>query len=288
MVEDRKEPTFSSATNKVSRDDDIQRSDMGATHAANSRSHTRQQVMIQKQASPLLWIALLIALLASAASGYIFWQFTLSQKVVSEQQERLVELENKLLLSDDESTQSLTALTANVKGLDKNVGVAMSEVDKLWATRNANLKKLAAAKAELSKLIVETGKRIDKTDKHINTSSDQSKKAIDGIDAKLKKDLVSIRQNSSEQELLLKSLRERSSEQTQTINNIRSTLDKNVSHTSKVISLEQELKQLSQQLNTFARRTKEYDEAIESFDKFRLTTNRDIITLKSRTGIAPQ
>ncbi len=287
MVQDRKEPTFSSPSNKASLSDDAKQSNVQNTQQPSQRANTRPQVMIQKQPSSLLWIALLIALLASAASGYIFWQFTLSQKVVAEQQERLVELENKLLLSDDESTQSLTALTANVKGLDKNVSVAMSEVDKLWATRNANLKKLAAAKTELSTRIDETGKRIDKSDKSINASSSQSKKAIDAIDAKLKKSLVSIRQNSSEQELLLKSLRERSSEQSQTIKNLRSALDKG-SNTDKVASLEQQLEQLSQQLNILSRRTKEYDEAIESFDKFRLTTNRDLITLKSRTGIAPQ
>ncbi len=279
MVQDRKEPTFSSTPDKSSQSGDAE-----ARNVSRTRANTRPQVMIQKQPSSLLWIALLIALLASAASAYIFWQFTLSQKIVAEQQERLLELENKLLLSDDESTQSLTVLTANVKDLDKNVSVAMSEVDKLWATRNANLKKLSAARTELNELIEKTGKRID-------TSTDQSKKTIDKIDDQLKKTLVAIRQNkqnSSEQELLLKSLRERSSEQNQAIDNIRSTLAKNTSNAGKVANLEKELEQLLQQLNTLSRRTKEYDEAIESFDKFRLTTNRDLITLKSRAGIAPQ
>jgi hypothetical protein len=50
----------------------------------------------------------------------------------------------------------------------------------------------------------------------------------------------------------------------------------------------QNIAQLEQKLSMFLRRTQEYDEAIESFDKFRLITNRDLINLKTRAGIAPQ
>lgn len=290
MVHDRKEPTFSKAPKAASNSSTGNRSASASTQAnptqANStraapnkvaprpRANARPQVMIQKQSSGLLWLALFIAILAAAAGGYLFWQFNGAQLIIAEQQGRLVELENKLLLSDDESTQSLTTLTANVRGLNKNVTLAMSEVDKLWATRNASLKKLEAATSELNK--------------RIDTTGEQSKKVIDGANKQLKQSLVIIKQSSSEQEFLIQSLRERVSEQNQTIGKIQSSLKQNSSGTEKLAILTQDLAQLEEKLSTFSRRTKEYDEAIESFDQFRVITNRDLITLKNRAGIAPQ
>lgn len=288
MVQDRKEPTFSTASKSASNTNRpiTNNGPVKASPQANPASastnraaprpkvDTRPQVMIQKQPSSLLWLAFFIALLASSACGYLFWQFNGAQQVIAQQQGRLAELENKFLLSDDESTQSLTVLTANVKNLDKNVTLAMSEVDKLWATRNANLDKLAAAKAEV--------------DKRIDATSQKSSQAIDGLNKQLKQSLVLVKQSISEQELLSRSLRERVAEQNQALGSIQSTLKNNSNGAEKLAAVTQNLSQLEQKLATFSRRTKEYDEAIESFDKFRLITNRDLINLKTRAGIAPQ
>ncbi len=131
MVQDRKEPTFSTAsptssnTNKLSTNGALKNpgaaTQARSTSVVTSRDSARLDtdasppVTIQKQPSSLLWLALLVALLASAACGYLYWQFSATQQIIAQQQGRLVELENKLLLSDDESTQSLTVLTANVK-----------------------------------------------------------------------------------------------------------------------------------------------------------------------------
>lgn len=284
MVHDRKEPTFSTASKSASSNSSTNSSPK--TNASNPprpssnkvaprpRADNRSQVMIQKQPSALLWLALLIAILASVASGYLFLQFNVAHKIIAEQQGRLVELENKLSLSDDESTQSLTVLTANVKGLNKNVTLAMSEVDKLWATRNANLEKLAATKSEVNK--------------SIGTTGEQSQKAIDSLNKQVKQSLALIKQSSSEQELLGKSLRERVSEQNQTLASIQSVLKNSSNSAEKLKSVTESLDQLEQKLTTLSRRTIEYDEAIESFDKFRLITNRDLITLKNRAGVIPQ
>jgi hypothetical protein len=285
MVQDRKEPTFSTASsgasnkNRPSANSGLKKpnasTEANSTNASpRPRADTRAQVMIQKQPSSLLWLALFIALLASAACGYLFWQFNGAQQIIAQQQVRLVGLENKLLLSDDESTQSLTVLTSNVKSLDKNVSLAMSEVDKLWATRNANLDKLAAAKAEV--------------DKRIDVTSQQSGRAIEGLDKQLKQSLVIVKQSSSEQELLIRSLRERVAEQNRALGNVQSALKNNLSSAEKLAAVTQNIAQLEQKLSMFLRRTQEYDEAIESFDKFRLITNRDLINLKTRAGIAPQ
>jgi septal ring factor EnvC (AmiA/AmiB activator) len=281
MVQDRKEPTFSTASseasnkNRPSANSSLKNPNAATKRVAPSPSaDTRAQVMIQKQPSSLLWLALFIALATSAACGYLLWQFNSAQQVIAQQQVRLVGLENKLLLSDDESTQSLTVLTSNVKSLDKNVSIAMSEVDKLWATRNANLDKLAAAKAEV--------------DKRIDVTSQQSGRAVEGLDKQLKQSLVIAKQSSAEQELLIRSLRERVAEQNRALGNVQSVLKNNSSSAEKLSAVTQNITQLEQKLSMFLRRTQEYDEAIESFDKFRLITNRDLINLKTRAGIAPQ
>ena len=290
MVQDRKEPTFSTAslttskTNKLSTSGALKnpgaatqvRSSTVVTSRDSARlnTDTSPQVTIQKQPSSLLWLALLIALLASAACGYLFWQFSAAQQIIAQQQGRLVELENKLLLSDDESTQSLTVLTANVKSLDKNVSLAMSEVDKLWATRNANLDKLAAVKAEV--------------DARISATNQQSIQSVDSLNKQMKQSLMLVKQSSSEQELLTRSLRERVAEQNRALASIQTALINNSSSAQKLSVATQNIAQLEQRLMTVSRRTQEYEQAIESFDKFRLITNRDLINLKKRAGIAPQ
>ena len=72
--------------------------------------------------SPLGPLALIVALAAAGFGGYVFWQLQQTQQnltaattALSGADARIAELEKRLMLSDDESTQSLTALQANVK-----------------------------------------------------------------------------------------------------------------------------------------------------------------------------
>ncbi len=165
-------------------------------------------------------------------------------------------------------------LTANVKSLDKNVSLAMSEVDKLWATRNANLDKLAAVKAEL--------------DIRINATNQQSIQSVEDLNKQMKQSLMLVKQSSSEQELLTRSLRERVAEQNRALASIQAASINNSSGVQKLSIATQNIAQLEQRLVSVSRRTQEHEQAIDSFDKFRLITNRDLINLKKRAGIVPQ
>jgi chromosome segregation ATPase len=249
MVKERKEPTVSST---LSNNDGL-----GNKRPANPQrpQSPRQQVIIKKQSSFLLWFTFLLTLVAVAVAGYTFWLLFNSQQLISEQQIRINELENKLLLSDDESSQSLTALTANVKGLDKDIKKALSEVDKLWSTRNVNKKAITEA------------------EKAFKSDLQKQTQSVASLQEKLKS-LSSLQQRSSEQELLIQSLRERTSELSNTLSAL-SKVSKQNSTAAKSIS------SLKSKVNS-------YDEAIESFDKFRLTVNRDILLLKQRAGISSQ
>ncbi len=278
MINERKEPTFSATPKSTG----------GATgqpsvksNASRSKQAPRPQVVVQKQSSGLLWLTFLIALGAAAAVGYTFWQFYLSQQVIVEQQQRIDELENKLLLSDDESTQSLTVLTANLKGLDKDVKVAMSEVDKLWGTRNANRKEIAETKKQLEANINQAKKGLGTLESKVNKSQENIAKfesSIAKVEGNLTKTLSPLQQRSSEQELLIQSLRERVSEQEQTIQTVSAS-------TKQYTSINKDLSKLSNDINAISQKLKSYDETVRSFDKFRVTTNRDLIVLKQRAGV---
>jgi hypothetical protein len=82
--------------------------------------------------SPIAPLALILALAAGGFGGYLYWQMQLGQQRFEETrlalaaaEARIVELEKKLTLTGDESTQSLAALQANIKD-------NTSEIKKLW------------------------------------------------------------------------------------------------------------------------------------------------------------
>ncbi len=281
MINERKEPTFS-ATPKPTGGAASQ--SPTKSNASRPKQAPRQQVVVQKQSSGLLWLTFLIALGAAAAVGYTFWQFTLSQQVIVEQQQRIDELENKLLLSGDESTQSLTVLAANLKGLDKDVKLAMTEVDKLWGTRNANRKEIADTKKQLETDIGQAKKTLGTLEGKISKSEGNITKfegSITKMENSLTKTLSPLQQRSAEQELLIQSLRERVSEQEQTLQSISAS-------TKQYVSINKDLSKLSNDINAISQKLKAYDETVRSFDKFRVTTNRDLIVLKQRAGVPPK
>ena len=252
MVYDRKEPTLSSP-NKKGVGDHLVSSDTQLKSASRPSAPRPRQVIVQKQSSAMLWFTFFIAVAGVAAAAYTFWQLYHSQQVINQQQSRIDELENKLLLSDDESTQSLTVLTANVKGIDKQLTLALSEVDKLWGTRNASRKNFAETKKQLAGDI----KKIQAT--------------LASTEQKLTKPVSALQQRSAEQELLVQSLRERLSDQGKTLNALASVVKQSVS--------KKEWQSLSQKVSA-------HSEAVEAFDKFRLAVNRDLLLLKQRSSSA--
>lgn len=265
MSHDRKEPTLSNPNATAAEKRPVSPGGQKKPTPRQAPS-PRQQVIVKKQSSFLLWLTFLIALSTAGAIAYTFWQLFQSQQIITEQQSRIDELENKLLLSDDESTQSLTALTANLKGLDKDVKLALSEVDKLWGTRNTNRKAITDSDKKLE--------GISNSTKKLEASIVKTQGNIAAVEEKLSKPMSSLRQRSSEQELLVQSLRERLSEQGQTIS-----------------ALESKVKQYASKkdIQALSKKIKGHDEAVESFDKFRITVNRDLLSLKQRAGTpAPQ
>ena len=157
MSNDRKEPTFSGAPS--SSDDDTTRlspvtGNVPATgvHSTRSPASTLAPAPVVAKSSPLLPLALLMALTGLGLAGFVYWQLQMSQQQVAAAEKRIATLEDRLSLSDDESTQSLTSLQANLKQTKDNLELAHSEIRKLWDTRNVNKRGIEENDKALSSL----------------------------------------------------------------------------------------------------------------------------------------
>ena len=192
MVTERKEPTVSSV---------LSARENGVSKPARKPISPQPQVIEQKVSSSGLWAALLVALIALAAALFSYWQLMQTQDLLKNQQtslksqqQRIVELENQLALSDDESAQSLVAVSAKLKE-------ANSEIRKLWGVS------------------YDTNRKAIKANK---TAIDSQSKRQQTLDKALQAQQTTVNsgnQRLSEQELLMRTLRERVDEQS---NNVKS------------------------------------------------------------------
>ncbi len=121
--------------------------------------------------SPLGPLAIFLALAAGGFAGYVYWQLQQTQKTLqataatlSSAEARVAELEKRLTLSDDESSQSMTVLQANVKEQG-------AEIRKLWGVTNDRHRKA----------ITQLEERVAALDKNLG-----------GVDAKIKTALAEV------------------------------------------------------------------------------------------------
>ncbi|MBX2849680.1 MAG: hypothetical protein KTR16_15260 [Acidiferrobacterales bacterium] len=131
--------------------------------------------------SALAAIALVFAMAGIGFAGFLYWQLMEAKKVIAAADLRIIELESKFELSDDESSASVTALQAKLKWAD-------TEIRKLWGVSyDTNRKNIESNKKELAS--------IQKTVKAVN-STIKSKFGDVQADIKLVNDLVDAQQSS--------------------------------------------------------------------------------------------
>ncbi|GAA5525731.1 hypothetical protein Maes01_02303 [Microbulbifer aestuariivivens] len=98
-------------------------------------------------------VALILAVAGLAAAGFLYSELQLSRAALNDAKDRIVELEKRFEMSDEESTASVEVLNAKVKD-------NASEIRKLWGVSYdtnrksiaANKSAAAAAKKELAAL----------------------------------------------------------------------------------------------------------------------------------------
>jgi chromosome segregation ATPase len=262
MVSERKEPTVSSVLNsKEELADRRARASLQHRSAVAARAANAPRPTVQSNSSSgFVWFTFLITLIAVSGAAYALWQLQVTEKVIKDQSLRIVQLENKLALSDDSATQSLASVSAKVRELNAKSVESESEVAKLWAARKVNNTAIADSENKIAAL----EKTITKT-ATLNKIVNEIKASVDELKS-LKAALASTAQTVTEQDLLLQSVRERVANNTQSLQSLTQQQSKNTSAVTKI--------------NDIDKRVKNTEGAITSFDAFRRTVNSDLLQLK--------
>lgn len=287
MTNQRKEPTLSSG----SKDDLTERRRPKRPAASPQRATTSPSQT--SSGSGFIWFVFLIALAAAGAAGYSFWILQQSQQLITTQADRIASLEKKLELSGDSANQSLEGvsirigeLTQENKSLAEKVKVSESEIRKLWDTRNVNKKGIETNQQAIASLqgqkkaTDDLSSNVEKVKKDIasaNKNVSEVTQALSSLDEKvntltplgedieqLTAKLENAEQINSEQELLLESLRERLAQQSEQQKQLAS----------------QQQGASSASLDALDQRIQQNEEAIESYEAFRRTVNRELLQLK--------
>ncbi|WP_237060046.1 hypothetical protein [Microbulbifer sediminum] len=192
--------------------------------------------------SVLAVVALILALAGVGSAGFLYtqWQDTRSQLVSAE--ERIVELEKRFEMSDEESTASVEVLNARVKENS-------SEIRKLWGvSHDTNRKNIAANKAAAAAAAKDAAAA--------KKQAAQLAGKVSGLSDSVKK-IASV-------EFALSELRET------TTSNQRDLKDK-------LASLERQLNSVRSDLGG---RVSANEEAVESIDAYRRSVNKDLVQLR--------
>lgn len=241
----------------------------GGRHTPPPRAEANKNA--QSSSSGFTWFVFLLTLCIGAATAYLVWQLDIAQHTIKDQRLRIVQLENKLAISDDSASQSLASVSAQVRELNSKSIQADSEIAKLWATRNVNRDGIKGAEekiTELGKKVTSDVARLQREQKKLaslSSSLDSLKQSVDKLQS-LPAVVASTNQSVSEQDILLRALREKVAVHTEQLKVLGSQANKGVSAANKLTALE--------------RRVKETEEIITSLEAFRRSTTRDLLQLK--------
>lgn len=207
--------------------------------------------------TPLLAVAVLLALIGICLAGFAYWQLMQVQQKAVLTEQRIVELEQRLALSDDEASQSVTTLQTNLRETRQQLAAAESEIRKLWDARNAN----RTAIGENTNQIAAAAKAAQAA----GAAAAEAKKLAQAQEATLK----TLSTNLALQ-----------TEQVGLLNDAVNVQKKQVQAASdKATSADTQIKQLKTDLGA---RVKRNEDAIQAIDAYRVSVNRDLTDIKSR------
>lgn len=253
---DRKEPTLSSSGTFNEPDETLNQRPMAEPvrpKAPRSPAPRAAEPPVSG-GSPLALIALVFALAGIAGSGFLGFKLLAAQKHILTADTRIAELEGRLSVTSDESSQSLTQVDAKLKWVD-------SEIRKLWGIANDTNRKAIDANAQKIAALEKSLPAVQKTANDAKTVAGNlqpqitaGKAAIDDAVVKLTAATSSI----TEQRKLLQDLTEQ--------------LDRTEGQLANLRSLEA--------------KTKTNEEAIAAIDAYRRTLNRDLLQIKQQLGLS--
>ncbi len=239
-------PTSAKTTNKAA-----------ASNKASAPQRKRPTPVsaMQAKSSPLVPLALILSLTGLGLAGFSYWQLLKAQQQVSSAELRIGDLEQRLTLSDDESTQSVTVLQSNLRSARDELKVAQSEIRKLWDTRNVNRKAIAANKQQVASV----AKSVKTAAKQAADAQSLAKSQSDSL-GRLNSDIALQTEQLSMMSDLSDSQQKR----------LRELIDKANRADSQLIEIRSNL----------SKRVKTNEEAIAAIDNYRRSVNRDILEIK--------
>lgn len=254
---ERREPTLSSSSTPPDRDEPpMSRQSIESREAREQRSvRTRAAPPSAPASNGLAIFALLLALAGVGIGGYFGWQLieTRAQLVASDA--RIADLENRLSMSSDESSQSLTQVDAKLKWAD-------SEIRKLWGVSNDVNRKAIAANGEKIAGLTKDLATVKKT-------ADEAKATVAGLPPQIAASKTAMDASVAKIESALGGL----TEQRKRIQDLTEQLDRTEAQLANLRALEAKV------------RTNE--EAIAAIDAYRRSLNRDILQIKQQLGLTP-
>lgn len=199
-------------------------------------------------------LALLIAIAATAGSGYLAWKLQQAEALLLSADGRLQSLEQRLDFTDEESSQSVESIRVKLKWAD-------SEIRKLWGVSyDTNRKSIQTNTDQLAK--------ISKQAAAAQSASQKAQKLADSHQEQLQSVKKIASDDSVRIEGALKALEEQ-----------RKRLQDAVDKANKANT------ELARLRNDLAPRVKNNEEAIEAIDAYRARVNRELNELKQRAGL---
>lgn len=317
MANERKEPTLSSSSLNESRKPQEKkpaaRSERRASTTAKTAPRPKpprpvQQKIVTKSNNGMVFFVFLVALIALGGVAYNVWQLQQANNTIVNQQARIAELEKKLTVADDASSQSITSLAANFLALNDDVKLSLTEIDKLWATRNVNKKAIgdnAEKLTTIDKQLTSTRNDLSNTDKAITGLQTTTKQLDENVKAQTKtldEQLADVIKKTEAQTATLSTL----TEQIAALETSNTALDR-LAQNVKTQTAQQEITLQSlrervatsasnanaqpsaataAQINQLTAQVRDNQEAIHAIDAFRITVNRELLLLKQRAPAA--
>jgi chromosome segregation ATPase len=206
-------------------------------------------------------LALIVAIAATFGSGYLAWKLQQTQTLLLSADIRLQALESRLDFSNEESSQSVEAISAKLKWAD-------AEIRKLWGVSyDTNRKTIKANSATIKT----NSSQLAKIEKQAKAAAKASKSAQTLADTH-KLQLASLKKLTSDDSV-------RIGEALKNLDVQRIRLQDTVDKANKANT------DLARLRNDLGARVKNNEEAIEAIDAYRVRMNRELGELKKRAGL---
>jgi chromosome segregation ATPase len=217
--------------------------------AGNRQSSSKSTAKIPKSSNSYTSIVLVIAVIACAASGYLFNANIYSQTFLAENEKRIKTLEDRLSATGEEMGNSAGELQVKLGELALKGEENFQQIDKLWASAwRRNQQEIRTVSANFKNLTQDTNQLVKDLDAKVSdnkTTVARIQPRIDGVNTKV---------NAQANELLTLNVRQDENQQSNTAqaSTLRDMTEKLILLEKRNTNLLQKIQALENKLNELA------------------------------------